>query len=116
MFDFLVKTIALGLLAMWMHEVGHLLAAWALGVRVKAVNWHLRGPCLKREAGTALQNLLISLSGPLMNLALMIAFPESAAFRLANLCMLICNLAPVRNSDGDRILSCCEEIKSVVRG
>jgi Zn-dependent protease len=99
----------LGILAMLLHEVGHLLAALAMGVKVKRVCMHWRGLCIVREAGTPVQNLAVTMAGPLTNLLLMLV--PSTPFRLANLLLLIVNLAPVRNSDGDRILSCVWQLR-----
>jgi len=117
MFEALVLftgNLGLGVLAMVLHEAGHLLAAWATGVRVKRVAWRMKGMCIVRETGTPMQNLAIALAGPLTNLLLM-AVPSST-FRVANLCMLVCNLAPVRNSDGDRVLSCARQVWRRVQG
>jgi len=99
----------LGVLAMVMHEAGHVLAALAIGVKVKRVDLHWRGLCIVRETGTTAQNLAVSLAGPMTNLVLMLV--PSTPFRLANLLLLIVNLAPVRNSDGDRILRCLWQLR-----
>jgi Zn-dependent protease len=102
--------LGLGVLAMVLHEAGHLAAALALGVKVKSVRACRKGLCIAREAGTPAQNLAVTLAGPMMNLLLLLAVP-STTFRLANLCMLVCNLAPVRNSDGDRVMQCAQLLR-----
>ena len=57
----------LGLIAATLHEVGHLLAARAVGVNVKAIGFTWKGMYMVREAGPPAKNLLVSLAGPLMN-------------------------------------------------
>jgi Zn-dependent protease len=65
-----------------------------------------------REAGSPMKNLVVSLAGPLTNVALLLLFwHASPTFTLANLCFAVCNLAPVKGSDGDRALRCLEELQ-----
>lgn len=93
-----------GVLAMLLHESGHLIAALALGVRVKTVGLRWKGLYTVREAGTPAQNILISLAGPCTNLILMLLWPLSENFFLANLCFAGFNLLPIEGSDGERIM------------
>jgi Zn-dependent protease len=105
-------TLFLGLTAMVLHEFGHLVTSLMVGIRVKGVGLCMKGMYIVRDAGTPAKNLLISLAGPLTNVALILLFwGHSPKFVLANLCLAICNLAPVKGSDGDRVLRCIEEMQ-----
>ena len=99
-----------GLLAMALHEAGHLVAARVVGVKVKRVGFCWKGMYTVREAGPPAKNALISSAGPLTNLALIIFWYWSPTFGLANLCCAVCNLLPIRGSDGNRILRCLREM------
>jgi Zn-dependent protease len=108
----LAGTLFLGLSAMVLHEFGHLVTSLMVGVKVKSVGLCMKGMYVVREAGTPAKNLLVSLAGPLTNVALILLFwHASETFVLANLCLAICNLAPVKGSDGDRALFCWEELQ-----
>jgi Zn-dependent protease len=108
----LAGTLFLGLSAMVLHEVGHVVTSLIVGIRVKSVGLCMKGMYVVREAGTPMKNLLISLAGPLTNVALMLIFHHiSPTFTLANLCLAVCNLAPVKGSDGDRALACFQQIQ-----
>lgn len=109
----LTGTLFLGLSAMVLHEFGHLVTSLMFGVKVKGVGLCMKGVYIVREAGTPAKNLLVSLAGPLTNVALILLFwNASRSFALANLCFAICNLAPVKGSDGDRALRCLEQMQS----
>jgi Zn-dependent protease len=101
----------LGLIAATLHEVGHLLAARAVGVNVKTIGFTWKGMYMVREAGPPAKNLVVSLAGPLMNALLLLFWPLSPAFGLANLCFAFCNLLPIQNSDGERAWTCWRAIK-----
>jgi Zn-dependent protease len=108
----LAGTLFLGVSAMVLHEFGHLATSLMVGIRVKSVGLCMRGMYIVREAGSPAKNLLISLAGPLTNVALILLFWNvSTKFVLANLCLAICNLAPVKGSDGDRALVCLEAMQ-----
>jgi Zn-dependent protease len=97
---------------MVLHEMGHVLTSLIVGIRVKSIGLCMKGMYVVREAGTPMKNLLISLAGPLTNVALILIFYHvSPTFTLANLCLAICNLAPVKGSDGDRALTCFHQIQ-----
>ena len=99
----LAGTMLLGILAMVLHEFGHLVTSLMVGIKVKSVGMCMKGMYIVREAGSPMKNMLVSLAGPLTNVALLLLFWHvSTTFALANLCFAICNLAPVRGSDGDR--------------
>jgi Zn-dependent protease len=101
----------LGVLAMALHEAAHLVAALALGIRVKNVGFCWKGLYTVREAGPPAKNILISLAGPLTNLLLIACWPLSKSFGLANLCFFFFNLLPLRGSDGDRVLICWDQMR-----
>ncbi|HZB87551.1 MAG TPA: hypothetical protein VE291_02735 [Terracidiphilus sp.] len=100
-----------GVLAMLLHESGHIGAALALRVRVKTVGFRWMGIYTVREAGSTVQNLIISFAGPLTNLILLLLWPLSKEFFLANVCYALVNLLPIQGSDGDRILRLWQERK-----
>ena len=108
----LAGTLFLGLSAMVLHEFGHLVTSLMVGIRVKSVGLCMKGMYIVREAGSPMKNMLISLAGPLTNVALILLFwGHSPKFVLANFCLAICNLAPIRGSDGDRVLHCIEQMQ-----
>jgi Zn-dependent protease len=105
-------TLFLGLSAMVLHEFGHLATSLMVGIKVKSVGLCLKGMYIVREAGSPMKNLLISLAGPMTNVALILLFwGHSPKFVLANFCLAVCNLAPVKGSDGDRVLHCIEQMQ-----
>ncbi len=97
---------------MVLHEFGHLATSLMIGIKVKSVGLCMKGMYIVREAGSPAKNLLVSLAGPLTNVALVLLFWNiSPKFVLANLCLAICNLAPVKGSDGERALVCLQQMQ-----
>jgi len=108
----LLVALVLGVLAMLLHEAGHLVTSLMVGVKVKSVGLCLKGMYVVRDAGSPAKNLLISLAGPLTNVALLLLFWHiSSTFTAANMCLAICNLLPIQGSDGDRALTCWEQMQ-----
>jgi Zn-dependent protease len=108
----LAGTMFLGISAMVLHEFGHLATSLMVGIKVKSVGMCMKGMYIVSEAGSPKKNMLVSLAGPLTNVALIILFWHvSPTFTLANMCFAICNLAPVRGSDGDRAWTCFEQMQ-----
>jgi Zn-dependent protease len=102
----------LGLLAMVLHEAGHLITSLMVGLKVKGIGLCMKGMYVIREPGSPAKNLIVSLGGPLMNITLLVLFwHTSRTFTLANLCFAICNLLPIKGSDGDRALTCLEQMQ-----
>lgn len=101
----------LGVLAMVLHECGHMLAALVLGVQVKSLGFRWKGFYVVRDAGTPTKNLFISLAGPLTNAVLLLGWPLSKRLFLANLCCAFVNLLPIQGSDGDRALLCWRQMQ-----
>lgn len=106
-----VNGVLFGLLAMVLHEIGHLCVAQGLGLKVKHVGLNRKGMYTVREAGPPEINLQVSLAGPLTNFALMALWPMSPVFGLANLFVGACNLLPIQGSDGERALICLREMR-----
>jgi Zn-dependent protease len=102
----------LGIIAMAFHEAGHLLAAPLVGIKIKTVGLRWKGLYTVREAGPPAKNMIVSLAGPAVNLALLACWPLSHRFGLANLCFSFFNLLPLEGSDGDRIWRCWRQMKS----
>jgi Zn-dependent protease len=92
-------------LAVTLHEAAHLVTAVALGVKVKRVGLSWRGPYIVREPGTPVENTLVSLAGPGINLILCILFFRQApTFAFVNGFLALFNLLPfVPSSDGQRV-------------
>jgi len=108
----LTGTLFLGLTAMVLHEFGHLVTSLMLGIKVKTVGLCMKGMYIVREAGSPAKNLLISLAGPLTNVALILLFwGHSPKFVLANVCLAVFNLVPLKGSDGDRALICLQQMQ-----
>jgi stage IV sporulation protein FB len=101
-----------GLLAMILHEGGHLLAARLLGVRVKSCSIRWKGLCTIREAGPPVKNLLISLAGPAANVIMMLISHLSPTFGIANACFAFFNILPIEGADGERALRCWLAIRA----
>ena len=100
---------ALVILCLLLHEVGHMLTAVALGVPVREFGLCVRGAYNRRaHSGRRRTEILISFSGPLMNLFL--AFPShylpviGNQLALYNLMLCIVNLLPIPILDGGVIL------------
>ena len=88
---------------MFLHEMGHLAAALALHVKVHQVGISRKGAYIRREAGTAGQNLAITIAGSGLNLSLALLFHYvSPHLALCNLVIGVVNLLPIPASDGSR--------------
>jgi membrane-associated protease RseP (regulator of RpoE activity) len=92
-----------------LHEVGHMVTAVALGVPVREFGVCGRGAYNRRaHSGRRRTEILISFSGPMMNLCLV--YPShflpiiGNQLALYNLILCIVNLLPIPASDGQRIL------------
>ncbi len=102
------------LLSALMHEGGHLLALYALGIRGGRFRAHLNGlVCTPRRTLSYREEILVAAAGPLTNLLLAVLFfllcPLGVAFfssfALCELLTGLSNLIPVRGYDGERILT-----------
>jgi Zn-dependent protease len=87
-----------------LHESGHVAAAYLGGVRVKRIGLNWKGPYIVRDRGTPVQNTLISLAGPGINLVLcVLCWHLSRTFASMNGFLALVNLLPVPLSDGLRV-------------
>lgn len=97
--------IADALAAILVHELAHIASALTLKVQVKQVGLSWKGPYIRRESGTMLQNLVITLAGPGMNLLLAAAtFHINPVFAEYNIILGLFNLLPIPSADGRRAL------------
>jgi len=105
--------LGLGVLAMLVHECGHLIAAFILGLKIKSIGikWN-KGLYTVRQHGTPLQNLLVSAAGPLTNILFLVIATSVPLFRLANFCYALANMLPIEGSDGYRIAICWQQLRS----
>ena len=106
--------VGLGLLALLLHELGHLLTARGLGYRVRSLELWPFGAALTVDGGAG--SLPVSLAGPLcgltaaaMSLMMLRLLPQTAAvmepFFLLNLTLSAVNLLPAEPLDGGRALA-----------
>ena len=106
--------VGLGLLALLLHELGHLLTVRGLGYRVRSLELWPFGAALSVDGGAG--SLPVSLAGPLcgltaaaMSLMMLRLLPQTAAvmepFFLLNLTLSAVNLLPAEPLDGGRALA-----------
>lgn len=107
------RRVALGLLALGLHETGHLLTARGLGYRVRSLELWPFGAAVRTDGGTG--SLPVALAGPLGSLAAAAAsllflrlLPGTEGvmepFFLLNLTLGAANLLPAEPLDGGRAL------------
>ena len=104
------------LLAAFVHECGHLLAARLLKIPLRSLSLDFLGARLS-VSGRLLsygEEWLLAASGPLFSLVgavlgacLWSASPFFISFSCASLLLGLLNLAPIRSFDGGRMLGCC---------
>ena len=96
-----LKLAFLLLASLVLHEVSHAVVAALCGAKVKAIGVNWTGTYIRREdARRPRINLLISLSGPLANLA--VAAIAIGWLSQVNLILALGNLLPLPHSDGAR--------------
>lgn len=100
---------ALVIASLLLHEIGHMLAAIAVGVPVHEFGLYWRGAYNRRGySGRRRAEIIVSFAGPLMNLC--VAFPMhflpviGNQLAICNLMLGIVNLLPIPSSDGSNIL------------
>ena len=108
------RRVGLGLLALLLHELGHLLTARGLGFQIRSLELWPFGAALPMDGGTG--SLPVALAGPLSSLAaagMSLLFlrllpptgPVMETFFLANLALAGANLLPAEPLDGGRALA-----------
>lgn len=98
-----MNSFLLGVVAVVLHELSHVVVARAQGLKVRRIGVTWKGPYIVRESGTWLQNLRVSLAGPVANLLLAALFWRIVPiFGLCNLVLGAFNLLPIPGSDGHR--------------
>jgi Zn-dependent protease len=95
------------------HEVGHLVTAFVLRVKVKQIGITWKGPYIRRESGTPSRNLAITLAGPGVNILLALLTRHIyPGFALNNLVLGLFNLLPIHTFDGHRAFHAITAISS----
>jgi len=89
--------------ALVFHELGHVMAAVLLGVRVKRIGINWKGAYIVRDRGTDGQCFAIALAGPSMNIVLALLWHGTGMAQTEWVFGLV-NLLPIAGSDGDRVL------------
>ncbi len=91
--------------SLFVHELGHVVAALSLKVKVKKVGIAVRGPYIVREEGPPVANAVISGAGPFFNLLLAaLTIHLWPTLALVNFVLGLANLIPTPTSDGRRVL------------
>jgi Zn-dependent protease len=99
-------------IALALHEAGHVVVARALGVRVKRIGFGWRGPFIVRESGEPKANLCIAIAGPLTNVLSAVLFWTAApTFAIISLVLGLSNLIPIEGSDGSRAWTAMRDLK-----
>ena len=108
----------LSIVAMSLHELGHVIASLLQGVPVKDAGLAWKGAYIVRESGTPRQNILTSLAGPFTNFLIgFMLWPNYHMmhvwhfFAAMNFVLGAANLLPITGSDGDRIITCWQTIQ-----
>ena len=90
------------LLAVLLHECGHLLALSVFGIKTWQISFGFGGAVIETGALSYAQEFLCAAAGPLVNLVLLL-FPYRFFFQI-NLLLLVYNLLPIAPLDGWRML------------
>jgi len=90
------------------HEFGHMVVGLLIGARVRAFGFCLFGTYIRRNKEEGLAEMLISAAGPFINLLILLLFWGQSGIlnwvAQMNAVLLVLNLLPVFNSDGQRLL------------
>ena len=93
------------LLSVSAHEIGHYWTLWLLEIPVYSLKFGLSGAQLHTSEMSYLQELLVALAGPAVNLCIFLfAHNYAPMLSFVNLILLIYNLLPFYPLDGGRIL------------
>jgi Zn-dependent protease len=91
-------------LAALVHELGHAGAAWFFGAPVRKVGLRWQGGYIVRGRIGDWRDQVVTLAGPMTNLALW-AMAPGTVWGTVNLWCGIVQMVPVWGTDGDRILN-----------
>lgn len=116
-----VSTYTLIFVSLLIHELGHLIAAWATGMRVRSCTIMPYGGELVipgRYTARRKTRIYVALGGPiatiiLLILAMLIRFPGAELFIRIQVTLLALNLLPILPLDGGRVLSALLERKEL---
>ena len=109
LFSLVLMTTPLSWVVAWfvcvaVHELGHLLMAWLLSVRVYGMTLGIWGASIEMEAMDPIQELMCAAAGPAAGCLLLFIgklFPLLALFAF---CQTVWNLLPFGQQDGARII------------
>jgi Zn-dependent protease len=86
------------------HELGHIVAAAAAGLKVKKVGFSWKGPYIVREGGSPYQNFFIAIAGPIATIYMIGCGAHHPMLALINIVLLLFNLLPFGPTDGKHAL------------
>jgi Zn-dependent protease len=99
---------ALFVISLLGHELGHMVVGLLIGARVRAFGFCLFGTYIRRNKEDGLAEIMISVAGPLINLLIvMLLWHQTGLLNWVaqmNAVLLVLNLLPAFNSDGQRVL------------
>jgi Zn-dependent protease len=98
----MMTVIGIILISSFLHECGHLLAAWLCAVRVVGLNVSWTKFAIRMVPATPDKQLFIALAGPMVNL-LLAAVMTGFGMRM-NLILAFGNLLPIRGFDGLKVV------------
>jgi Zn-dependent protease len=100
-----VQFLTASLLALLVHEYGHLTVALLQGVHVKLLGWRsFKGAYIKRETSHShLAEIMIAAAGPVANLLATLIPSANPWWVGVNLILALGNLLLINGSDGSRI-------------
>ncbi len=107
---FQVKLIKLILIFSLIHELAHIVAMSACGVKETSIKFHLCGIAIIGDCVEVLSKknkMFVYLSGCVLNLFLTGVFivVGKYSYSMINLCMCVFNLLPIEGFDGKNIMS-----------
>lgn len=117
-----VSTYTLIFVSLLIHELGHLIAAWTTGMRVRSCTIMPYGGELVipgQSTARRKKRIYVALGGPmatiiLLILAVFLRFPEAELFIRIQVTLLALNLLPILPLDGGRVLTALLERKGTV--
>ena len=86
------------------HELGHLLMLWLLGVKIQGIRFGFKGALIYTEPMGNIRELLCALAGPLAGCSLLLLRRWMPLTSLFAFCHTFWNLIPLPGNDGARIL------------